>query len=338
VFGNFDFNLTDRLKLSAGIRYIDEATTYHNAYNLLPQSLNLPLISVHDHASWTKPITRFSVEYELTDRNQVYGTISQGFRSGGFSPRGTLSEQNPTSTNYSPGADFLSFKPETDRSYEIGTKNQFLDRQLTLNLTLFYTEDFGEQVGSVVETPGYGPGTNTYIVNLPKLTIKGVELESIVRPQAIPGLTLAFSGGYQNGTPPSGTLNGVYFPIGSNGQAGAPGSTFAYPASPLGFLPPWNFQISGNYSHDLGPGVVDFSARYHWTDRYVIGGLGPILDYQQSYGLLDMSASYSWRNYKRTLSAKNLNNAIYKSNTLAAVDFQGWGDPRTFLVEIQAKF
>jgi iron complex outermembrane receptor protein len=339
VFGNFDLNVTDRLKLSAGVRYISEGTDYHNAYNLFPGILNVPLINVHSSASWTRPITRFSAEYRVTDQNLVYFTFSEGFRSGGFSPRGTLSEAQPTSTNYSPGANFLSFNPETDKSFEIGSKNRFLDNQLTLNLAAFYTLDDGSQAGSVVETPGYGPGTNTYIVNLPEEKIYGVELESVLRPQAAPGLSLSFSGGYLHATPPSGSLPGIYFPIGPNGQAGAPGSVYPVQGGAFAYAPSWNFQIVGDYNRDLGPGVIDFNVRYHWTDRYIIGGLGaPYYDYVNAYGLVDASISYAWKNYKLTVSGKNLGNTVYLSNTLAAVDFQGWGDPRTFLVELQAKF
>jgi iron complex outermembrane receptor protein len=339
VFGNFDLNVTDRLKLSAGIRYISEGTDDHNAYNLFPGILNIPLIDVHSSASWTKPITRFSAEYRVTDQNLAYITLSQGFRSGGFSPRGTLSEAQPTSTNYSPGANYLAFNPETDRSLEIGSKNRFLDNQLTLNLAGFYTWDDGSQAGSVVETPGYGPGTNTYIVNLPQEKIYGLELESVLRPHSAPGLTLSFSGGYLHATPPSGTLPGIYFPIGPNGQAGAPGSVYPVQGGAFAYAPTWNFQLSGDYNHEFGPGVIDFNVRYHWTDKYIIGGLGaPYYDYVNTYGLVDASISYAWKNYKLTVSGKNLNNAVYLSNTLAAVDFQGWGDPRTFLVELQAKF
>ena len=337
VFGNLDYNVTDRLKLSAGIRYIDESTSYHNAYNNL--FFNIPLINVHVHASWSKPITRFAIEYKVTDENLLYFTVSEGFRSGGFSPRGTLSEGQPTSTNYTPGADYLAFNPETDRAFEVGSKNRFFDNQLTLNLVGFYTLDDGSQAGSVVQTGSYGPGTNTYIVNLPQIKIYGVELESSLRPQSVPGLTLAFSGGYEHGTPPTGSLPGIYFPIGPGGQAGAPGSVYPVVAGAFANAPPWNFQISGDYSHPLGPGVVDFSVRYHWTDKYIIGGLGaPYYDYENAYGLVDASISYAWKNYKLTVSGKNLGNALYLSNTLAAVDFQGWGDPRTFLVELQAKF
>ena len=337
VFGNLDVNVTSRLKLSAGIRYIDESTTYYNTYHNL--FFNVTQADVHDHASWSKPITRFAVEYKVTDENLLYATVSQGFRSGGFSPRGSKSEAFPGSTNYSPGADYLSFNPETDRSYELGSKNRFLDKQLTLNLAGFYTLDYGNQVGSVVQTGSYGPGTNTYIVNLPRIKIYGLELESVFRPQAVTGLTVAFSGGYEHGTPPSGALPGIFFPIGPGGQAGAPGSVFPVVGGAFANAPKWNFQLTGDYNHDLGPGVIDFSVRYHWSDKYIIGGLGaPYYDYQNAYGLVDASVSYAWKNYKLTVSGKNLGNAVYLSNTLAAVDFQGWGDPRTFLVELQAHF
>ena len=89
-------------------------------------------------------------------------------------PRGPrLSESIPGQTNYSPGANYSTFNPETDTQYEVGSKNTFFENQLTVNLAAFINEDHDHQSTEVVVTPGYGPGTNTYIANLPKVEIKG---------------------------------------------------------------------------------------------------------------------------------------------------------------------
>ena len=77
---------------------------------------------------------------------------------------------------------------------------------------------------------------------------------------------------------------------------------------------------------------------YRWSDKYVFAYFAGLPDYQPSFGLLDASVSYSWKNYKFVVSGKNLTNRVYFSNTLPSVFFHGWGDPRTVLGELQVKF
>lgn len=339
-FGNVDFSVTDKLRVSAGLRYIDESTAFHNAFNVIfPVGTSTPQGTPFTASkSWSKVITRFSIDYKLTDQNLLYASRSQGFRSGGFSPRGTLSESRVGNSNYSPGANYSSFNPETDISYEIGAKNTFFDGQVVLNIDGFYNLDSNHQASQVVTTPGDGPGTNTYIVNIPKVEIKGAEFELTVRPEALHGLTVMATGGLQDAKITDGRIPGVQSPIGPGGVAGAPGTSSDLTGKPLERVGKYNFRIGGDYAVEVGPGKLDLNVGYKWTDQYLFTTLAGIGDYQPSFGLLDASASYSWKQYKLTVSAKNLANQIYRSNSLPVVFFQGWGDPRTVFAELQAKF
>ncbi len=352
VFGNLIFNVTSRLHVSAGFRYIDEQTDFHNAYNLLyvPASgespafgpTNIPLINFTGSKHASKVVSKFTVDYKITDNNLVYFDRSIGFRSGGLSPRSTLSEQIPGQSNYDPAnpkANYSTFDPETDTSYEIGAKNTFFHNRLTVNVAGFITEDTNHQQGLVVVTPGYGPGTNTYIVNLPKVEIKGAEIELTYRSEEIPGLTLSGVGGYQTAKVTNGKVPGVEGPVNPvTAQAGPPGSVYDLTGTSLERVPEYNFTLRGDYSHQLGVGVVDFNIGYKWSDRYVFAYLAGQPDYQPSFGLLDLSVSYAWSRYKFIFSAKNVTGQIYYSNTLPSVFFHGWGDPTTVLGEIQVKF
>ncbi len=339
VFGNLDVNPTSRLKLSAGLRYIDESTTFHNAFNIIfPPGTSTPQAAFGGSSSWSRVITRFSADYKITDKNLIYASRSEGFRSGGFSPRSTLSESRVGNSNYSPGANYSTFNPETDISYEIGLKNTFFDSQLTLNVDGFWNFDSNHQASQVVTTTGDGPGTNTYIVNIPKVEIKGAEIEIVYRPDQIRGLTLIANGGYQDANITNGKIPGVEAPIGPGGAAGAPGSVSDLTGTPLERVAKTNFSLRADYTRDLGPGVVDFNIGYRWTDKYLFTTLAGQGDYQPSFGLLDISASYAWKQYKLTVSAKNVTDQVYRSNSLPVVFFQGWADPATVFVELQAKF
>ncbi len=346
-FGNLIFNITSRLHISGGLRYISENTSFHNDYNLLyipgVGPANLPLIpglpnGFTGQKNASKLVDKETIDYQLTSQNLIYADRSVGFRSGGLSPRATLSESIPGQTNYSPGANYSTFNPETDTSYEIGSKNTFFDNQLTLNLSAFITEDRDHQSTQVVVTPGYGPGTNTYIVSLPKVEIKGAEIEVVFRPLRVPGLTLSGVGGYQNAKVKDGKVPGVEAPVNADGTAGAPGTVYDLTGTTLERVPNYNFTVRGDYVHEIGPGSVDLNIGYRWSDKYVFAYFAGLPDYQPSFGLLDASVSYSWKNYKVVLSGKNLTNQVYFSNTLPSVFFHGWGDPRTVLGELQVKF
>lgn len=343
VFANLDYNVTSQLQVSAGVRYIDESKDFHNGFNLLyipgvgPANLTL-LPEFKRSKSWSKTITRVSVDYKLTENNLLYASRSDGFRSGGFSPRSTLSESIPGQTNFSPGADYSGFNPETNTAYEIGSKNTFLDGQLLLNLAAFYTDDQDHQASEVVVTPGYGPGTNTYIVNLPKVEIKGAEMEASLRPNAVPGLTLSALYGYQDAKIKNGKIPGVEGPLNANGTAGAPGTVLDLSGHPLERVPQNTYTLRGDYSWRVMDGAADVNLGYKWTDKYTFATFGTVADVQPSYGLLDASVSYAWNRYKLTFSGKNLTDKLYRSNSLPSVMFQGWSEPRTWLVELSAKW
>jgi iron complex outermembrane receptor protein len=245
------------------------------------------------------------------------------------------------SNNYDPAhptANYSTFDPETDTSYEIGSKNTFFNNQLTLNLSAFITEDSNHQAGQVVITPGYGPGTNTYVVNIPKVEIKGVEAEVSYRPEQIRGFTLSGVAGYETARVTDGKVPGVESAIGPGNQAGAPGSVEDLTGTTLERVPEWNFTIRGDYVRQIGPGSLDLNIGYKWSDRYVFATLAGLPDYQPAFGLLDISASYAWSHYKLIVSAKNVTNQVYYSNTLPSVFFHGWGDPATVVGELQVKF
>jgi iron complex outermembrane receptor protein len=341
-FANVIYNVTSKLHVSAGFRSISESTSFHNAFNLLyiPNvgPADIPLLSFRDAKTFTKTLSKFSVDYAITDQNLFYISRSEGFRSGGFSPRSTLSESIPGQTNYSPGANYSAFRPESDVSYEAGLKNTFFGGQLLFNVDGFINEDSDHQSTQVVLTPGFGPGTNTYIVNIPRVEIKGAELEAILRPQMARGLTLSFVGGYQNAEITNGKVPGVEAPVNADGTAGAPGTTYNLTGTPLERVPHFNYTIRGDYVYDLGPGRLELNAGYRWTDTYNFGTFALLPDNQPAFGLVDASVSYSWDRYKLVFSGKNLADQVYRSNSLPSVFFQGWGDPRTVLVELQAHF
>ena len=64
---------------------------------------------------------RGAIEYDLTPRSLLYGSVETGFRSGGFSL----------------AVGYGTYRPEYITAYTVGSKNRFFDNKLELNLEAF---------------------------------------------------------------------------------------------------------------------------------------------------------------------------------------------------------
>lgn len=354
-FGNLDYRLTDTITLSAGMRYINEDKDFFTGYDLALPGITVPLVpQITDDVSFDDVITRFAVDWQATDDNLIYLSRAEGFRSGGISMRGTLSEQIEGQNNcvpdngngipnelLCPENNFLTYEPETVTSWELGSKNTLLNGELLLNAAYFRTTIEGLQVVNIVVTPGYGPGTNTYINNLPEAEIEGFEMELTWRPRDLPGFTLSGVLGIQDGEVTDGTLTAARAQANPDGTAGTAGSFVDFTGTVAGLdrISDYNYNITGTYEFALGTGMMTLSAGYNYIDDHGLStGFGGV-DIQEGYGLLNAYIGYAFNeNLSISLSGRNLTNKDYRVNSLASVFFQRWADDRNWLLELQARF
>ncbi|MEM9622181.1 MAG: TonB-dependent receptor [Pseudomonadota bacterium] len=119
VFGQGTYNLTDRLRATVGVRWTeDEKEDVQTVVNNLGGDFCRDIELKED---WSETTWRIGLDADLGDNTLLYGSVSTGFKSGGFNG-GTCN--NP-------------FEPETLLAYEVGTKSRFFDNTLQLNLTAF---------------------------------------------------------------------------------------------------------------------------------------------------------------------------------------------------------
>lgn len=147
VFGQFDYGLTQALNLIAGLRY--------ERQNMECEDY---LFKAKDDKSWDKFTPKFSVKYSLTPEINLYATIAEGYRTGGF---------NDTSKT----SDYMSFDPEKLWSYEAGVKTSFFDNRLSINAGIYYMDIEDMQVEQSV-TP-----LINQVTNAAEATSKGGEIE-----------------------------------------------------------------------------------------------------------------------------------------------------------------
>jgi len=131
-------------------------------------SLNIiaEAFEVNPSDDWNDFSPRLAAQYFAHDSLMFFGTISKGFKSGGFA-----GSQGIESVASNP------VDPETVWNYELGMKSDFFDRSLRLNVTAFYMDYQDLQI--VRFGPVEGSAFGTFITtNIGSADIYGLEIES----------------------------------------------------------------------------------------------------------------------------------------------------------------
>jgi len=132
-------------------------------------------------ADFRKFTPRASASFHPAENQTIYASYSQGFKGGGFDPRGVTSAcRTPTGgvCNSQQVYDFMSFDPETVTSYELGYRAALFDRRLNLSLNIFRADYHDVQVPGSVGTVLNGQQTFIGITtNAGRARFQGVEFE-----------------------------------------------------------------------------------------------------------------------------------------------------------------
>jgi iron complex outermembrane recepter protein len=195
IFGDFTYDFSPMFSVSAGGRYTWDRRTSQIQRNVyLGNSpffggTTAPFVRQTDFrgsADFKQFTPRASVSFKPSRDHTIYASWSQGFKGGGFDPRGVGTAAPDLNGNGITGAGgdqadiykFLSFAPEKVTSYEVGYKASLFDRALTFALAGFHADYTDVQIpGSIGAVVG---GVQTFIgitTNAGKARINGVEFE-----------------------------------------------------------------------------------------------------------------------------------------------------------------
>jgi len=125
-----------------------------------------------DQVTW-----RVNAAYKASDALNLYGSVSTGFKSGGFEWRVTNPSFYADPSNDFDGdgdGDLPQFNPETVTSYEVGAKFDAPDTDLRLNVAAFFSSYRDMQIAA--NPPG---SIATFQTNAGDSEIKGIEVELI---------------------------------------------------------------------------------------------------------------------------------------------------------------
>lgn len=342
------YQVTDRLKFSAGIRFtrdkVDARSTLDygssapaltsDNFAVIPTIVvgnatvqqgrdlrNSPHdIDVGGRKSWSNLGWKLGLDYELGNNQLIYANWARGFKSGGFTGRiGVPADGN------------APYGPEKVDTFEVGLKADFLDRRLRTNLAAFYTNYRNMQVAQIY----FDPATNVQgnrILNAAKSQIKGFELEV----QALPteGLTLRGSLAYLDtrykdflyGDPVSGLV-------------------FNLKGAALQNAPKWAATLGVNYTHNFANDariVADVSWMYTAKKYYTAILNTPRSTVQPTY-YVDALLTYHAPGDRFTVGlwGKNLADKRYISTVYDSPGYMGlvgYAPPRQFGISVGYNF
>ncbi len=135
VFGDATFELTKVLELDTAIRYDSDSrkNTTDTPTAFLPDPASFTG-EIRKH-TWSETQPKGTLRYKPFGDLTIYGGWSRGFRSGGFNQTGVGAVAKSSAIA---GVHDL-FNAEVADTYEIGAKEQFLDRRVNVGLSVFST-------------------------------------------------------------------------------------------------------------------------------------------------------------------------------------------------------
>lgn len=193
LFAQGDFKLTDKLKATAGIRWVEDKKEFDLDFQRLAGNiLGAPAIAetIALENTYSEVTPRFGLDYTIEPSGQIdsmllYVSAARGFKSGGYNGI------NITNANIARAP----YAPESNWTYEGGLKTDLFGSRLRINTNYFYAKIDDLALNATVEV---APGIFDFPVqNAGKAKIQGLEFEITYVP--IDGLSFFLNGALQDG-------------------------------------------------------------------------------------------------------------------------------------------
>jgi iron complex outermembrane receptor protein len=352
IFGQATYTppALQNLHLTAGVRFNTEKKRSSGS-----EFLNgaLVLNTVFNASKRFEKVTyKVNVAYDFTPQNMVYADHSTGFKSGGFA--------------YGPTP---SYEPETIKSYEIGTKNRFLDGRLQLNASAWHY-DYANYVTTVQEfyfdTSFTPPRPAAYIdvTNAGSAKVDGqtVQVNWAFTDNDLFGLNVThLKARFDKFDVSAGQALAFQLGLLPGTTAATYRSFFNYSDTPIGGAVDWALAATYDHTFRLASGTLDAQILVNYRGDFLSGNQTAVVNVNaylpiDAVTTADLTLRYTPQDAKWNVTAyvrnltdeKVVNTRGYSSNaafravsdpaTFYAYRTETYGPPRTFGVIFNAEF
>ena len=326
VFGQADYDLSDDMILTVGLRYSSDAKDYSARRTTdlfgVPALGPLPEIVVRPDDSEVSG--NISLNYTLNENVSVYGRVARGFRAP--SVQGRVLFSNSVTVG----------KSETILSYEAGVKSELLENTLRLNATVYALTVSDQQL-----TAGSGVDNANVLINADKTNGYGVEVDAEWAVNE--NLLVTLGASYNNTEIDDSSLS--VLPCGAGCTVTDPAGSFpgsvSLDGNTLPRAPEWISNLTVRYTHPMDKG--ELYAQTDWSYRSDINFFLYSSKEFRGDSLLEggFNVGYVTNDGKYELSVfgRNITDEI---KLVAAIDFNNLegiiNDPRTYGVSLTTRF
>jgi iron complex outermembrane receptor protein len=332
VFGQFDYDITERLEISLGLRYSKDEKDFFARQFCIKADADRHLQNwdtcVHGaqysddektgnwDESWSKTTGKAGLSYRLTDDIMVYGSYATGFHSGGFYGK------NQRLVDYA-----ITYEPEEIESLEMGAKMDFLNNRVRLNVAAFSSNV--EALQAITTLPADDGTAVSVPFNVGEVEYQGLEIEGQAR------ITDAFtiSGAI-------GILDAKYKSFDadlSSTQGGNPvDNSYLTPKQ----APDLTLGVTASHTASAFGGLILTDLTYSWTDDFYTQEDNDPVSLVESYGKTNLSIAYDRDRYKIAAFVNNIeDNTNWVSRTTSTLITYGQQSKgRTYGVEVMVNF
>lgn len=264
-FGQVDYNITDAIKLTAGVR-VSEIKVGNN------QVADGPFAGTRISTQGKfkeHPVTpKFGASWQIDPDNMVYATIAKGFRPGGAQTR-VVARCAPelAQLGYTTSPD--TYDSDSAWSYEAGSKNTLMDGKVSVDASAYVIK------WKNIQNSLYMPLCATsFVANTGDVTSKGFDVNLQVRP--MDGLNLSLALGYNKATYDHDVLGGSGLLLFGKGDYAAEGPKLSYTVSGQYDFPLFSDErdafVRADYSYgdrapDKNPRSFGFDAQRRYADE-----------------------------------------------------------------------
>lgn len=327
IYAQLDFNITDKLKFTAGGRYTWESVSLRQNPGSIFIVTGATTAQNVQRANLSDPSWTFNLQYQINESNMVYVAQRGSFRSGNFN------------VVVLPLNDANFFGNENAQDIELGYKfsGHVASLPARLNVAVYQVTVKNAQHAIYAVVGGQPAG---FTVNVPQQKTKGVEVDGTIgiAPWLDISGTVAYTEAkYTNGLVDVSKLTGV------------PGSTIRVDSYPD--TPKWSGTVGADlkfpFSEDIGH-VVLHGDVYAQTQTFFSSAEGSITPGTSLKGYEIVNMRLSWNNVLRSkfsvaVYAKNVLDKFYYASGYALGAAGGYntaypGAPRTIAAEVSVRF
>lgn len=304
AFGQVDYEIMPSVTLTGGLRFSHES----KKLTISDDFTNPHFVDTYN-PKMNRVTWKAGAKWQIQDNLMTYASVATGFKAQAFNTASVRAGQG------------VPAKPESDTNYEVGLKGQTDDQRYGASISVFHT-DYRQM--QLVATDASTPTTT--LINVPKATINGIELEGNAHPFG----GLSFTGNV------SWLETEVHAP-------GVKASSTFIDGDPLTLAPKFSAKGMARYDFDTeSAGMISpwVSVSYR-TKTY--GKLPTILLTEiPSYTLMDAGISWLPQNdtWQVDLLVQNATNEVYFANNFyySGFSLSKFGKQRTFAIKVSRRW